>query len=222
MHCFWPTWITIQTKWFAYSHSIWIQSSNKFFHCSIYFQIQKLPPSIPDTKDPKNASHNGDDNSDNDDSGMRIAWRYNNLNKVDSEQGNKSQRNAYIFDLTQSIDEQVAKELDVTIFGSNTLSMKVGTIFRNPAYSDLLEKLKNRTANDVAFHAIDQQSVTKKNLLRICIESLASPLWYDENFIDDLFLFLTILKATVRSSLSVCCITMPVHLLNRIVSHSTL
>lgn len=151
---------------------------------------------------------------------MRIAWRYNNLNKVDSEQGKKSQRNAYVFDLTQSIDEHAAKKLDVTIFGSNTHSTKVGTIFRNPAYSELLEKLKNRTVNDEAFHAIGPQSATKKNLLRICIESLASPLWYDENFIGDLFLFLTILKANVRSSLSVCCITMPVHLLNQIVGHS--
>lgn len=195
---------------------------NSVCHYIYLFQIQKLPPAIPDTKDSKNASNynNGGGGDDDDDNGMRIAWRYNNLNKVDSEQGNKSQRNAYVFDLTQSIDEQAAKELDVTIFGSNTLSTKFGTIFRNSAYSDLLEKLKNRVANDKAFHAMGPQSAIKKNLLRICIESLASPLWYDENFIDDLFLFLTILKATVRSSLSVCCITMPVHLLNRIVSYS--
>lgn len=151
---------------------------------------------------------------------MRIAWRYNSLNKVDSEQGNKSQRNAYVFDLTQSIDEQAAKELDVTIFGNDTLSTKVGTIFRNPAYNDLLEKLNHRTANDEALHTIGPHISTKKNLLRICIESLASPMWYDETFIDDLLLFLTILKATVRSSLSVCCITMPVHVLNRIVRES--
>lgn len=151
---------------------------------------------------------------------MRIAWRYNNLNKVNSEQGNQSQRMAYIFDLTQSIDEESAKELDVTIFGSDSILTKSSTIFRNPAYCDLIDKLKDRTANDEAFHAMGQQSGTKKNLLRICIESLASPLWYDENFVDDLFLFLTILKAIVRSSLSVCCITMPVHLLNQIVSYT--
>lgn len=39
---------------------------------------------------------------------MRIAWRYNNLDKIDSEQGGTSQtdaKNSYTFDLSQSIDD---------------------------------------------------------------------------------------------------------------------
>lgn len=164
---------------------------------------------------------------------MRIAWRYNNLNKVDSEQGGTSQtdaKNSYTFDLSQSIDDGALKDLDVTLFGkdesSNRHSDEMNSIFHNPAYVSLIQKLRDKMTDST--FGVDSQTVvaistaaattSKKNLLRICIESLGSPLWYDEHFARDFCLFLSVLKAAVRASLSVCCITVPAYLFKYIVS----
>lgn len=159
---------------------------------------------------------------------MKIAWRYNNMNKIDLEQGSSQQKNSYVFDLTQSIDSDTVKELDFTLFGDDQHLETTNSLFGNPIYSALLDKLKKRIS-DEAFNPNVQttrpvpqvsSNTLKKNLLRICIESLGSPVWYDENFTSDLCLFLTILKAIVRTSLSVCCISVPAHLFHHIVSES--
>lgn len=165
---------------------------------------------------------------------MRIAWRYNNLNKVDSEQGGTSQtdaKNAYTFDLSQSIDDGALKDLDITLFGkdeSNHHSDVLNSIFHNPAYVSLIQKLRGKMTDSIfgvssqtaAVNSTAPATATtsKKNLLRICIESLGSPLWYDEHFARDFCLFLSVLKAAVRVSLSVCCITVPAYLFKYIVS----
>lgn len=157
-------------------------------------------------------------NSQNDE--MRIAWRYNNLDKVDSEQGGSTQsdgQNAYTFDLSQSVEDGAFNSLDITVFGKDDAEhSSENPIFHNPAYVSLLEKLRLKLS-EPEFEA-DGQSTSKKNLLRICIESFGSPLWYDDQFANDICLFLTVLKATVRASLSVCCITIPSHLFKYIVS----
>lgn len=150
---------------------------------------------------------------------MRIAWRYNNLDKVDSEQGSSTQsdgKNAYTFDLSQSVEDGALNSMDITVFGKDDVSYE-NKIFHNPAYASLIQKLEKKLT-EPEYDATGQSSTTKKNLLRICIESFGSPLWYDEHFTKDICLFLTILKAAVRSSLSVCCITIPSHLFKHIVS----
>lgn len=155
---------------------------------------------------------------------MRIAWRYNNLDKIDSEQGGNSQKdgnNSYTFDLSQSIEDGEVNSLDVTLFGRNNekTQLTANSVFNNPAYVSLLQKLQEKLC-EPAFEVSSgpTAATTKKNLLRICIESLGSPLWYGDHFSDDLCLFFTILKAAVRTSLSVCCITIPSHLFEHIVS----
>lgn len=160
---------------------------------------------------------------------MRIAWRYNNLDKVNAEQGN--QKNSYTFDLSQSINDGALNSHDITLFGKANDAEAHSTdssIFHNPAYVSLLQKLQQKLSN-ATFEAVGGQSstsslssstattTTTKNLLRICIESFGSPLWYTEHFTEDICLFLTILKAIVRVSLSVCCITVPTHLFKYIV-----
>lgn len=153
---------------------------------------------------------------------MRIAWRYNNLDRVDSEQGGASQKdgkNSYTFDLSQSVEDGALKSLDITLFGKDesTLHTNANANFHNPAYVSLIQKLQQKM-RESAFDSSGQTATTKKNLLRVCIESLGSPLWYNDHFPDDFCLFLTILKAAVRVSLSVCCITAPAHLFKYIVS----
>ncbi|KAH8246479.1 hypothetical protein KR038_002001 [Drosophila bunnanda] len=80
-------------------------------------------------------------------------------------------------------------------------------VFHNPRYGGLL--------NDIQELLCDESFVagTKKNLCRVCLTSLGSPLWYDENFGEDLIKFLTLLMASVRNCNSVCLITMPMHLI---------
>lgn len=157
---------------------------------------------------------------------MRIAWRYNTLDKVDSEQGGGIQRdgnNSYTFDLSQSVEDGAFQSYDITLFGkdenSPSFSPIENSVFHNPAYVSLIQKLKEKL-NEPAFETNSQQlsTETTKNLLRICIESLGSPLWYDNHFTEDFCLFLIILKAALRVLLSVCCLTIPTHLFKHIVS----
>lgn len=96
---------------------------------------------------------------------------------------------------------------------TNTTSTKTDCIqqepqvFHNPRYGGLL--------NDIQQLLRDESFVagTKKNLCRVCLTSLGSPLWYDEHFGEDLIKFLTLLMASVRNCNSVCLITMPMHLI---------
>lgn len=144
---------------------------------------------------------------------MRIAWRYNDLEKIDSVQGANNQadgQKAYTFDLLQFIGSDEIQALDVTTFDDN------GN--HNTLYNTLIDQLRVKIRDerfDVASNAAN------KNVLRISIESLGSPLWWNENFASDLCRFLVILKAIVRYSHSVCCITMPTYLFKYTVSLDT-
>ncbi|XP_017132407.1 putative elongator complex protein 4 [Drosophila elegans] len=96
---------------------------------------------------------------------------------------------------------------------SVTSSTKTGSqesqsqVFHNARYGNLLSDIQH-LLRDESFVA-----GTKKNLCRVCLTSLGSPLWYDEHFGEDLIKFLTLLMASVRSCNSVCLITMPMHLI---------
>lgn len=148
---------------------------------------------------------------------MRIAWRYNDLEKVDSEQG-KNQSN-YYFDMSQSIAPEKLSKLDVTTFSEDDTLKNSSTVdangrFTNSIYPRLLNALKQKL-NEEKFRP---NTTGNKNLLRVSLQSFASPLWWHENFSDDLCLFLLLLKALIRNSLAVCCITIPTHLFKYFVS----
>ncbi|KAI9576684.1 hypothetical protein GQX74_010666 [Glossina fuscipes] len=51
-----------------------------------------------------------------------------------------------------------------------------------------------------------------KKLLRLCISSLALPLWYDDRFQQDLLKFLALLRAIIHNTTTVCLVTIPTHL----------
>lgn len=152
---------------------------------------------------------------------MRIAWRYNKLEKIDSEQGSGSHadaKNNYYFDLSQQIAQETLDTLDITTFTDDaTAPHKNGDnqLFDNRVFVSLLTSLKSKM-EDEKFR-IDTNT-NNKNLIRVAIQSLGSPLWWSENFSTDLCLFLTLLKSLVRHSLSVCCITVPAHLFKHFVS----
>ncbi|XP_017471925.1 PREDICTED: putative elongator complex protein 4 [Rhagoletis zephyria] len=82
-------------------------------------------------------------------------------------------------------------------------------IFNNPNYQHLLKSVQ-LLASEEKFAT---GSLLYRNLCRICITSLGSPLWYDENFSQNILKFLTILRAIVRNSSCVCLITIPMNLI---------
>lgn len=88
-------------------------------------------------------------------------------------------------------------------------------LFTNSKYMRLLKEVNNMLRDD-RFHS--GGLLVKRSLCRVCLTSLGSPQWYDENFAEDILKFLTILRAAVRSSVAVCFITMPMHLVAKYVS----
>ncbi|XP_067633439.1 elongator complex protein 4 [Eurosta solidaginis] len=88
----------------------------------------------------------------------------------------------------------------------------VHKIFNNPKYQRLL-KLVQSFAREEKF---TPGALVYRSLCRICITSLGSPLWYDEDFSKHILKFLTILRGIVRNSVSVCFISMPMHLIAKL------
>ncbi|GAB0090174.1 Putative elongator complex protein 4 [Sergentomyia squamirostris] len=127
---------------------------------------------------------------------MRIAWRYNDLPKVSLEQGSKKD---YHFDLSKVISEEDTKSCDITTWNMDG------------DFSSLQDALTEKMAQK-CFKLTDDENEQKK-LLRICINSLGSPLWWcPDNFHEKLLTFLTLLKSITRNSCAVCLLTIPSHL----------
>lgn len=197
---------------------IWMLSPQKLYVISFYlfsfhsfkfhFQLRKLPLSVIDGKKSDNVQPTNKHQDD-----MRIAWRYNNLDKIDSEQGN--QNNNYYFDSSKHIPEEKITTLDTTICNGvdENNSFNENIRFTNQNYASILEQLKKKLQKDKFKWSNDGE----KNVLRILIQSLGSPLWWNDKFSSDLCLFLLILKSIVKHSSAVCCITVPSHLFQHFV-----
>nr|CAD7426179.1 unnamed protein product [Timema monikensis] len=81
--------------------------------------------------------------------------------------------------------------------------------FCNPAYTDLLTAIQHKISLG-QFQVSDTPE--KRNILRVAIHSLGSPLWRANQQRSDLTLFLYCLRSLLRSSLAVCVVTVPSHL----------
>lgn len=147
---------------------------------------------------------------------MRIAWRYNALPLIET-----NQKSVSYFDSSKRIDPEVLTNADIEIFKETTndaVSSPTETLFHNPVYGRILANLKRKLNTPTFSTDESMQQDTAKNLLRISISSLGSPLWYDDEFVDDVCLFLFILKSLIRTSIAVGCITVPSHLFKYLVN----
>lgn len=165
--------------------------------------MRKLPLSVIEEKKPENSA------TDKPQEGMRIAWRYNSLEKVDSEQGNQSSN--YYFDFSKNISEEKIASLDVTTFGEHEIEKSISVVnrkFTNQVYASVLEQLKNKLDED----KFKLNSEGERGVLRVLVQSLGSPLWWNDNLTTDLCLFLLCLKSLIKYSSAVCCVTVPSHL----------
>lgn len=148
---------------------------------------------------------------------MRIAWRYNSLPSIDT-----SHKSLTYFDSSKRIDREMLTKADIESFKGNDKTFEnpsLGSCFHNAVYGRILAKLNGKL--DSAAFSTDEANVpsdTERNVLRISISALGSPLWYDDAFLEDVCLFLYFLKALVRTSLAVACITVPSHLFKHLVT----
>lgn len=143
---------------------------------------------------------------------MRIAWRYNALPLIET-----NQKTLTYFDSSKKIDREMLAKADIELFKDTGETFE--NLFQNPVYGRILLNLKRKF--DTSKFSTDEsytQNDTEKNLLRISISSLGSPLWYDDAFPQDVCLFMFFLKALIRTSIAVGCITVPSHLFQYLVS----
>ncbi|XP_055625417.1 elongator complex protein 4 [Toxorhynchites rutilus septentrionalis] len=165
--------------------------------------MKKLPTPVEDAEAQKKPK---DDTPEE----MRIAFRYNNLSVVDLEQ-KTSAPIGHFFDLSKQVDESELAKHDISYWhGSEGSSEAFRLGFANPNYESLLNAIHSKSREAKYNPACTE--VKEKTLLRICINSLGSPLWYDQGFSRDVIKFLSVLKSIVRNSLACCLVTIPTHL----------
>lgn len=143
---------------------------------------------------------------------MRIAWRYKALPKVDAEKS----ISVIGFDLTKPIDSESLKSLNIEFFNDLQVN-ELNENFNTSVFGRLLEALKKSLNNFDEKSNSCEENLTQ-NCLRICINEFGSPLWYSDTYKKDICKFLIMVKSLVRNSRSVCCITIPTHLLQHCVS----
>jgi hypothetical protein len=124
---------------------------------------------------------------------LRIAFRYQDLPKIDSVQRGSQQSVAY--DLTKKYEKDIIDN------------------YQKIKYFTFNDRQNETSAFDKIIKDLMAVVSSKPDLLRVCISSVGSPLWYGESFSSELIHFLTRLKSLSRFHNVVCYLTMPLHLI---------
>lgn len=172
--------------------------------------LKELPAPIVDDPGPDTGQEVQED-SDH----MKIAWRYRHLPKFESSPS--AVKFGHYYDLTKSMDPELINTVDVTTLQDSELGDNLQenkTI--NRRYGEILHQIQNKI--DTGGYSTSSQT-EKRNILRIAIHSLGSPLWgenggvaEDDHYDPSLPRFLLALRAILRSAFAACVITMPTHL----------
>ncbi|XP_022105745.1 elongator complex protein 4-like [Acanthaster planci] len=136
---------------------------------------------------------------------MKIAWRYEHLPKHQSTPS--THRFGHFYDLSKSMPSDRLSSISCHCVPMNDESGSVSPYLR------LFQHIEQQITEG-GFSLLHKQS-SNRNILRIAIHSLASPLWGEEQVVSqgvELCQFLHALRALLRNSLAVCVITMPTHL----------
>jgi elongator complex protein 4 len=148
---------------------------------------------------------------------MKIAWRYQNLPKV---QSSFSNRFGHFFDLTSLMDPSRLASIDTTTFDvSKQLTARNSTDLYRSLKTQIQSKIKGGN-----FSVDSQNSPQQRNVLRIALHSLGSPLWLDEGSSESprslppppsptLPQFLHSLRGLLRRAYAVALVTVPTHLM---------
>ncbi|XP_031559664.1 elongator complex protein 4-like isoform X1 [Actinia tenebrosa] len=168
-------------------------------------------------KDLPHPLDHGDDNTDstNQEDTMKIAWRYQQKSKVQSNPSHN--RFGHYYDLSRVMDEKKLDTIPVRMFNAAEECTSDSPKNRsNSLYEKLLSEV-NSTITDGGYSTTAAKQQQERSILRIAIHSLGSQLWGEEcgatcvDFSPALPWFLYSLRATLRSSLVVCMVTIPTH-----------
>ncbi|XP_071452722.1 elongator complex protein 4 [Hetaerina americana] len=167
---------------------------------------QELPCPVTDTPFTSHTSSSNDQ--------MKIAWRYENLNTTEMADAKASF--GHIFDTSKVMDLDELQSSRIKCWNAPEEGCLQSDSSLGP-YLDLLifirQQIEERDCK------VDTKS-DKKNIIRIALHSLASPLWQEnsnvpsgQSHVMSQFLkFMYCLKSIIRSSYAVCMITVPSHL----------
>ncbi|KAJ7384444.1 Elongator subunit elp4 [Desmophyllum pertusum] len=151
---------------------------------------------------------------------MRIAWRYQNQPKFESSPSHA--KFGHYFDLTRVMDEQKLSSVPVQTFSVTSEMSKClecseeRKSAEDNVYRMLISRIKS-AIKDGGFTTASEKGLENRTILRLVLHGLGSPLWGEEQHISNeissaLTRFLFQLRATLRSALAVCLVTVPTHL----------
>nr|KAF6324452.1 elongator acetyltransferase complex subunit 4 [Myotis myotis] len=151
---------------------------------------------------------------------MKIAWRYQLLPKMEAGPVSSSKFGHY-YDASKKIPREL---IEASKWHGFFLPEKISSTLNEepcsltPGYIKLLQFIQ-KIIYEEGFDGSNPQK-KQKNILRIAIQSLGSPLWGDDVCCTEncdnshsLTKFLYILRGLLRTSLSACLITVPTHLI---------
>ncbi|CAL1603959.1 unnamed protein product [Knipowitschia caucasica] len=183
--------------------------------------LKELPsPVMDDVAIPKPVEHPrmSSDSQDSVDA-MKIAWRYQNLPKVQSTLTTSS-RFGHYYDVSKTMEAEIRQGAKCHCFylPDHPCETAPSNSPMLESYSSLLRSLQE--VIQMEGFAVSASSAKSRNILRIGLHSLGSTLWGDDLCCCDnpkhahaLTTFLYGLRALLRSSLAVAVVTVPSHLI---------
>ncbi|XP_075817765.1 elongator complex protein 4 isoform X1 [Microtus pennsylvanicus] len=182
--------------------------------------LQELPAPLLDDNGKKEIEDIHNPKTPEADVSMKIAWRYQFLPKMQAGPVSSS-RFGHYYDISKRIPPEMlgsSKWHGFFLTEHITSDLKGESCSLSRGYMKLLQFIQNIIYTE-GFDGSNPQK-KQKNILRIGIQNLGSPLWGDdicctENCDNNhsLTKFLYVLRGLLRTSLSVCIITMPTHLI---------
>ncbi|CAL4192877.1 unnamed protein product [Meganyctiphanes norvegica] len=147
---------------------------------------------------------------------MTIAWRYQQMKTQTSSPNSSNNCFGHNYDLTKIMDSSCLSGVDIHYWNGISDDTQGKGVLENKNYWSLYQDIKMRIQqSDLS----TSSNKAKTNVMRIGLHSLGSPLWGWEFGCSEkkqqwksLTTFLYILRALVRSSYSVCMITVPSHI----------
>nr|XP_048299641.1 elongator complex protein 4 isoform X1 [Myodes glareolus] len=182
--------------------------------------LQELPAPLLDDNGKKEIEDIHNPKTPEADVSMKIAWRYQLLPKMQAGPVSSS-RFGHYYDLSKRIPPELlgsSKWHGFFLTEHITSDLKGESCSLSRGYMNLLQFIQNIIYTE-GFDGSNPQK-KQKNILRIGIQNLGSPLWGDDICCTEncdnshsLTKFLYVLRGLLRASLSVCIITVPTHLI---------
>ncbi|XP_071974683.1 elongator complex protein 4 isoform X5 [Engystomops pustulosus] len=186
--------------------------------------LKDLPAPLTDEIPPQDAKKNTPQVPGLTEDTMKIAWRYQNLPNLESVSLSSS-RFGHYYDISKTMSPDMLQSAKTHCFYLPNIVAPEGTDGSSSEMScDYLQLLHSiqTVVHQGGFDGSNPQQKGQKNILRIGIQSMGSVLWGDDictheqpQNLHTLTRFLYALRGLLRSSLSVCVITIPAHLFQR-------